>query len=168
MNLKADLIEAFELESLSTKKILERVAFEHAAWKPHEKSMSFGRLATHIAELPVWINRILIADTFDFATAVFAPNVAKDKEDLMKIFEDHYANALAALHAVSNDAYLVEDWKAVRGEITVSATSRKVAIRHWTINHTIHHRGQLSVYLRLLNIPVPGLYGPSADERRQP
>ncbi|MBS1928113.1 MAG: DinB family protein [Bacteroidetes bacterium] len=166
MSTKAHLISDFEQESKSTKRILERVDFSKVDWKPHDKSMTFGRLATHIAELPIWTNRILEADKFDFATANFTPNVARDLEDLLQIFETHYSNAMKALNAVENDEKLEGNWTAVRGDIPVSSDSKRNSIRHWTLHHIIHHRGQLSVYLRLLNIPVPGLYGPSADERR--
>ena len=166
MSIKTQLITDFEQESKSTKRILERVDFLKADWKPHDKSMTFGRLATHIAELPIWINRILEADKFDFAIANFTPNVAKDSEDLLRIFETHYSNALKALNTVSNDEQLQGIWTAVRGDIPVSSDSKRNSIRHWALHHIIHHRGQLSVYLRLLDIPVPGLYGPSADERR--
>lgn len=165
MSIKSNLIEELKRESLSTRRILERVDFSHVDWVPHEKSMSFGRLATHIAELPIWINRILEADKFDFATTVFSPNVANDNADVMRIFEEHIQNALTALNAVASDEQLESTWMAVRGEVMVSSASRRVSIQHWSLNHIIHHRGQLSVYLRLLNIPVPGLYGPSADER---
>jgi len=165
-NILSDLTEEFELESKSTRKILEGVDFSHSMWKPHEKSMTLGRLATHIAELPVWINRILSSDKFDFATAKFTPNVASNDQDLLKTFEEHFISAKKALNEVANDDFLNQSWTAVRGDITVASSSRKMAIRHWAINHIIHHRGQLSVFLRLLNIPVPGLYGPSADDRR--
>lgn len=159
------LINELQQESISTRKILERVDFDRSAWKPHEKSMSFGRLATHIAELPIWVNRIIQADHFDFATHTFTMNVANDSADLMRIFDEHLQNAANTLEACSED-HLQEEWKLQRGDFIISSTPKYAAIRHWTMNHLIHHRGQLSVFLRLLDIPVPGLYGPSADDKK--
>lgn len=159
------LIDELRKEGVSTRKILEPVDFNRSDWKPHEKSMSIGRLATHIAELPVWINRIVEADHFDFATYSFTMNVASDKDDLMRIFDEHLDKALNILDACSEEKLELE-WTLKRGDFIISSTPKHAAIRHWTMNHLVHHRGQLSVFLRLLDIPVPGLYGPSADDKK--
>jgi len=164
MSVSKELIAELQNEAAGTRKMLERVDLSKSSWKPHEKSMTLGRLATHIAELPHWINDILEADHYDFATAKFKPSVASDSAELIRLF-DEYLNR--AVHALENctDQSLNGSWKVSHGERVTYTASKKDSIRHWTMNHIVHHRGQLSVYLRLLNIPVPGMYGPSADEK---
>ncbi|MBS1916994.1 MAG: DinB family protein, partial [Bacteroidetes bacterium] len=161
MSIKTSFIGELKSESANTKKILEKVPLEKAGWKPHEKSMSIGRLATHIAETSHWIFRILEADEFDFAANAFTPRVAKSTEELMEIFNTNISKSIAALENASDDD-LEKNWTLKRGEHIVFSIPKKVAIRGWGFNHTVHHRGQLSVYLRLLDIAVPGMYGPSA------
>ncbi|MFT3935656.1 MAG: DinB family protein [Chitinophagaceae bacterium] len=164
MPIKDALIAELKHEANNTRKILAKVPDDKLLWKPHEKSMSIGRLATHIAEIPIWINRTMAAPEFDFATATFKPNVCADNADLLRIFDEHLANAVAVLQNAGDDA-LNEMFKVRRGEQVMFALPKKVMMRNFTFNHVVHHRGQLSVYLRLLDIPVPGMYGPSADER---
>ena len=164
MAVKDAFIAELKYESELTKKMLERVPLEKADWKPHEKSMTVGRLATHIAENVKWISEIINIDDFDFATKSFKSYTAASTDELLKIFQD---NLNAAIHDLSSmtDEDFSKTWIVRAGEKVMYNTPKKVAIRGWGFSHQIHHRGQLSVYLRLLDIPVPGMYGPSADER---
>jgi uncharacterized damage-inducible protein DinB len=164
MSINASFIGELKHESENTRKLLERVPFNNPLWLPHEKSMSLGRLATHIAELPVWITRILNADEFDFATHTFKSYAAANQEELMQIFNDNLNAAIESLQKATDEDFS-KTWTMRRGNSIVTQIPKKVAIRSLTLSHIIHHRGQLSVYLRLLNVPVPGLYGPSADEK---
>jgi len=149
-------------ESGSTRKILERVPTDRLSWKPHEKSMMLTRLATHVATTPGWITRIITAGEFDLAkTPIKTPN-AESNEQLLKVFDETLAANIPVLEAAS-DELLNGNWTFRNGDHFFFTMPRKVALRSLAFNHLIHHRGQLSVYLRLLDIPVPGMYGPSAD-----
>lgn len=163
--IKDAFIAELKHEGAMTRKMLERVPLDRKDWKPDEKSMSVGRLATHIAETYQWISRIAAKDKFDFMTDFnFQPHVAENTEELLKI---HDINLDAAVRDLSNmsDEDFQGHWVVTRGEQVMFDTPKKVAVRGWTFSHLIHHRGQLSVYLRLLGVPVPGMYGPSADEK---
>lgn len=147
--------------------MLERVPAEHLDWQPHPKSMTLGRLAGHVAELPSWLNRILDADEFDLAANRSQPFVAADPAALLAFFDERLAAGRTTLGLAPDEA-LQQPWIFRAGERVISQDSRYQMVRHWMLNHQIHHRGQLSVYLRLLDVPVPGMYGPSADERPAP
>ncbi len=164
MAVKDSFIEELKHESTLTKKILERVPLDKKDWRPHEKSTTIGRLATHIAETHRWISTILNAGGFDFATAGFKQHVAASQEELMDILNMHVNAALDSLSKATDEEFN-KTWTIKRGGQVIMTPLKKVAIRGWGFSHTYHHRGQLSVYLRLLGIPVPGMYGPSADER---
>jgi uncharacterized damage-inducible protein DinB len=144
--------------------MLERVPLDQKDWKPHEKSMTVGRLATHVAETPHWITDIAKADEFNFATAKFANHTAASTEELLQIFQTNLDNAINSLSNMADEDFQ-KHWVVKAGEKVMFDTPKKVALRGWAYSHLIHHRGQLSVYLRLLNVAVPGMYGPSADER---
>jgi uncharacterized damage-inducible protein DinB len=164
MAIKDGLIPELKHEAASTKKLLEKVPAESFAWKPHEKSMTLGRLATHIAQIPRWMSNIILHDEYDFAANPYKADVAGSSEELIKTFNEIYHKALADLEAADDEVFH-KIWTVKSGEQIFYQLPKKVAIRGWAYNHLYHHRGQLSVYLRLLNIPVPGMYGPSADER---
>ena len=164
MAIKDAFMAELKHESALTKKILERVPLDKKEWKPHERSMTLGRLATHIAQTPHWISDIYHIDDFDFATRSFQPIVAASSDELMKIFQDTLDTALADLEKMSDEDFS-KKWIVRVGDKVMYDTPKKVAMRGWAYSHLIHHRGQLSVYLRLLDVPVPGMYGPSADER---
>jgi len=164
MAIKDAFIAELKHESGLTKKMLERVPIEKASWKPHEKSTTLGRLATHIAEIPHWVSRIITIDDFDFMVQEFSSHTAASREELMTIFQDKLNKAIADLETMNDDDF-DKKWVIRRGEQIIRETPKKVAIRGWCLSHFIHHRGQLSVYLRLLDVPVPGMYGPSADEK---
>ncbi len=163
MAIKDALIAEFKHESASTKKILERVPMERSDWKPHEKSMTLGKLATHIAGIPHWASDIAEKDEFDFRTDI-KPEAASTNEELMKLFQDRMDKALAGLDKMGDEDFK-KMWVAKSGDQVYYNMPKVIALRGFAFNHLLHHRGQLSVYLRLLDIPVPGMYGPSADEQ---
>ena len=167
LNLNLLLLAEVDREAASTRRVLERIPDEHFGWKPHEKSMTLGRLATHVAELPLWINRILDTDDFDFGAQPYQPVIADNREGLLSFFEDKLQAGRMAL-GLATDEQLAQTWVFRRGEYVIGKDVRYQMLRQWMLNHQVHHRGQLTVYLRLLDIPVPGLYGPSADERPAP
>lgn len=165
MAIKDAFIGEIKHEFSLTKKMLEKVPMDKKDWKPHEKSMSLGRLATHVAETSKWVSDIKHIDDFDFMKDYKSgPAVATSPEELMQIFQTNLDTAIADLSTMSDEDF-DKIWTVRRGEQVMFQTPKKVAIRGWAISHMIHHRGQLSVYLRLLGIAVPGMYGPSADER---
>jgi uncharacterized damage-inducible protein DinB len=164
MTLNQTLFEELQQEANLTRKILERVPADQLSWKPHEKSMSLGRLATHLTETIQWVTNIESADSYDFLANPFKGHVAADTTELLALFEERLAKALSSLSTITDEG-LEQEWSVRRGEHVLANTLRRKAIRSWALSHHIHHRGQLSVYLRLLDIPVPGMYGPSADER---
>lgn len=156
-------LNELENEAAVTRSCLERVPAEKFDWKPHEKSMSMGRLAVHCAEMFGWTEATLKSDVLDFATFDFKPFEPESTEALLAFFDDHIAKARATLAETSDETFLT-DWTMRNGE-QVYMTMPKVAVmRSFVVNHIVHHRGQLSVYLRLNDIPVPSIYGPSADE----
>lgn len=165
MAIKDAFIAELKHESSMTKKMLEKVPLDKKEWKPHEKSMTLGRLATHVAENTHWVSDIISIGEFDFMKNYnFNPPDASTTDELLEIFQKNLDKAIADLSTMS-DEDLAKPWTVKRGEQVMFSTPKKVSIRSWALNHMIHHRGQLSVYLRLLNVPVPGMYGPSADER---
>jgi uncharacterized damage-inducible protein DinB len=148
-----------------TRRFLERVPEAHFAWKPHEKSMSLGGLATHLAQLPFWQLNILKHDEFDLMTAPPPLSAAADREEVLRRFDENSAALQSALNEL-DEAALGSTWTLRRGEQVIFQMPRVAALRSMGISHMVHHRGQLSVYLRLLEVPVPGAYGPSADDAR--
>ena len=152
-----------ENEAKTARECLSRVPADKFEWKPHEKSMAMGRLAVHVAEMFGWTKETLTQDVLDFATADFKPFEPSTTDELLAFFDDHVAKAKEILAATPDETFFTE-WTMRNGE-TVYFTMPKVAVmRSFVMNHIIHHRGQLSVYLRLNDIPVPSIYGPSADE----
>ncbi|HEY1809793.1 MAG TPA: DinB family protein [Acidobacteriaceae bacterium] len=156
------LQQEFSEESASTRRILERVPPSSFPWKPHAKSMTLGRLASHLADLP---NRCVTIATTEVFTRNpgTAPFQAGSGPELLAHFDDAAAAAKATLSDLREDQ-LSAIWTLKFGERTMAALPRAMALRRVFLNHLIHHRGQLSVYLRLLEVPVPGMYGPSADD----
>jgi uncharacterized damage-inducible protein DinB len=163
MNLNEPLVAELQQEAKTARKMLERVPQEQLAWKPHEKSMTLGRLAGHIAELPSMLIPILTQDELDFGSGSYKPFEPTNISDLLETFDKNVAGA-AELLKTQADEPLLKPWRMRRGEQILFEMSRIAAIRSMSLNHFIHHRGQLSVYLRLLNVPLPSVYGPTADE----
>lgn len=151
-----------ENEAKTTRKMLALVPAEKFDWKPHPKSMAMMNLATHIAELPTWVSMVLNTDELDFAANEYKPTIVKDNAELMELFEKSVEDARGQL-AVGKEETLGKEWILRMGEQILSEGSKYDMIRH-ALSQVIHHRAQLGVYLRLLDIPLPGSYGPSADD----
>jgi uncharacterized damage-inducible protein DinB len=164
MALKDSFAAELKYEASLTKKILERVPMDKKDWRPHEKSMTIGRLSTHIAEIPHWITDILSADEYDFIIRPRKPYTASSQEELLQIFNDNLDAAVNQLSKTEDEEFN-KTWTIKRGEQVMAALPKKIALRAWSYSHLYHHRGQLTVFLRLLDVPVPGMYGPTADER---
>lgn len=148
-------------EGETTRKMLLRVPDDQWDYKPHEKSMDMKRLVTHIADLPGWLHMTFTTDELDFAKGYEQPQINNTK-DLMDYFEQRYAAGLSTL-VPENEALLDKPWTLRNGDVVYS-TDPKIEIIRMSLSQQIHHRAQLGVYLRLLDIPIPGSYGPSADE----
>lgn len=164
MKLNQAFISELKSEGASTRKMLERVPEGNLGWKPHEKSMTIGRLATHIAELPSWVAVTLNTDELDFSKREYKPHTAANREELLAIHDKNIADAIASLEK-STDEELMKNWTLRNGETVYFTLPKIAAMRGFAFNHLYHHRGQLSVFLRLNDIHVPGMYGPSADDR---
>lgn len=158
------LFPSLEQELAATRRLLERFPAEHADWRPHEKSMPLGRLAAHVAELPNFAETMLSTDELDFATRQYTPTVARSADELVAIHDESAASVRAALAGVTY-AKLDESWTLRMGDRVFLQERRGTLLLQTLIGHIAHHRGQLTVYYRLLDVPVPALYGPTADER---
>ena len=161
--LKQAMSNELKHEGSQTKKLLDRTPFEQFDWKPHERSMKLGTLAVHVAEIPKWASRILTSTEFDFTKANYKAAEVNSTTDLVQLSEKNIQQAIEDFNSVSEED-LMTPWTFRRGEHIIFTLPRAAAMRTLAMNHLLHHRGQLSVYLRLLNIPIPGMYGPSADE----
>ena len=162
-NIATALIAEMEHEAAVTRTVLERVPADKFDWKPHDKSMPFGRLASHIAEMFAWTPSTLEHAELDFSKMDYKPFEPGSTEELVEFLDKNVTEAIAALRS-SPDERFMENWTMRNGE-QVYFTMPKIAVmRSFVLNHIVHHRGQLSVYLRLNDIAVPSIYGPSADE----
>jgi len=151
-----------EQEAQTTRNMLSRVPDDKYDWAPHPKSMTIRRLATHIAELPTWVSMALTTDELDFATAPYNPEPVNNTAELMTYFERSLENGKSQL-IPENESKLDENWTLRSGDQIFSVSSKAEVIR-MALNQVVHHRAQLGVFLRLLDVPIPGSYGPSADE----
>lgn len=162
----AQLIPIFskelEQESVVTRKMLERIPDDKYDWQPHPKSMTIRQLSTHIAELPTWVTMALTTDELDFEKNEYKPAMINTTKELMTLFEQSLENGRSQL-LPENEAILDKIWTMRNGEEIYSQRSKADVIR-MTLNQITHHRAQMGVFLRLLDIPIPGSYGPSADE----
>ena len=160
------LLPEFDMEMANTRKTLERVPDDKLGWKPHEKSMTMGRLAGHLAELPTWGQMTIAGDSHDIAPSG-APQqpalTAKSRQETLEIFDQNVAAMRAALAGASDDQ-LMKPWSLLKGGQTLMTMPKIAVLRGFVMNHAIHHRAQLGVYLRLNDVSVPSIYGPSADE----
>ena len=157
------LIAELEHEGATTRKVLERIPPETFDWKPHEKSMTMGRLATHVAEMHGWTKFTVEQPELDFSKFDYKPFEPKTTEELVQHFEKSFTEAIESLKGASDEIWF-EPWSLKNGETTYFTMPKVVVMRSMVLNHIVHHRGQLSVYLRENNIPLPAMYGPSADE----
>jgi uncharacterized damage-inducible protein DinB len=156
------LLQELEQEAQTTKRVLERVPEGQLAWKPHPKSMSLGQLALHIATVPGGVAQMAAQAGFDAPPSFIQPS-ATTAAELVPALEQSIVQARQALGGMS-DEQVMETWTLKNGGQVVMAMPRAALLRAIMLNHWYHHRGQLSVYLRQLNVPVPSIYGPSADE----
>jgi uncharacterized damage-inducible protein DinB len=166
MTIGQSMLPEFDQEMQNTRKVLERVPDEKWNWKPHEKSGTVGWLAGHIATLPSWTTMTINTEELDYAPVngpAFVPPKIEKRKDVLAVFEKECAEARAALAGVS-DQDMMKGWKLLAGGQEIFTMPRVACIRGFVMNHLIHHRAQLTVYYRLVGVPVPGLYGPSADE----
>lgn len=153
-----------EHEAAATRRMLERLPEEKFDWKPHEKSTPFGGLAVHIAEMIDWAKLTVTTAELDYAVQAYEPFKPKTNAELLEYFDKNVAGAIEALKNTSEEA-IMKTWTVRNGERIYFEKPRIQVLRSDCFNHIIHHRGQLSVYLRLNDIPVPGVYGPTADEQ---
>lgn len=153
----------FDNELNSTRKLLERVPEDKLSWQPHEKSATLGVLADHVARLSWFVEIAVRQDEYDLAGWQRPPAPTSTKQ-ILQTFEERAAAAQAALGELKAER-LLDPWSLRAGERVFFTIPRVAVVRTFAISHMIHHRAQLTVYLRLLNVPVPGLYGPSADEQ---
>ena len=162
-NIASALIAEMQHEAQVTRTCLERIPAERFDWKPHEKSMTLGRLASHIAEMFGWTPPTMEKAELDFAQMDYKPFEPKTSDDLLEFFDKHVAEAIETLKT-STDERFMENWTMKNGDKVYFNMPKIAVMRSFVISHIIHHRGQLSVYLRLNDIAVPSIYGPSADE----
>jgi uncharacterized damage-inducible protein DinB len=162
MPLNQALLPEFDHEMANTRKSLERVPDGKSDWKPHPKSTTLNGLATHLATIGQWAEAIVGQDSFDVASAP-PQSPLKTKAEILAAFDKSAATARKAI-AGASDEQLMKPWSLRSGGKTIFTLPRVAVLRSFVMNHTIHHRAQLGVYLRLNNVPVPSIYGPSADE----
>jgi uncharacterized damage-inducible protein DinB len=162
MSLSQAMLPEFDQEMSNTRRALERVPTDKLDWAPHAKSFSMGKLAIHIANLPTWTNVTLDTSELDLSVPFETPKAATT-EELLAFFDKNVAEARAALAGATDEAFF-QPWTLRAGEHTIFTLPKVAVMRGFVLNHIIHHRGQLTVYLRLNDIPVPSIYGPSADE----
>jgi len=161
MSISQTLLPEFDTEMKITRRLLERVPSEKGAWKPHEKSFPLGHLTQLVANMPGWITNALTETSLDLATY---PGYSYEKtETLLQQFDKHVKQARVAIEK-SKDADYEVNWSLKYGDNVILTRSRAVQLRE-NISHLVHHRGQLTVYLRLIDVPIPMIYGPTADEK---
>ncbi len=162
MAIKDSLLPEFDQEMATTRRVIERLREDKYDWAPHEKSMKAGRLASHIAEMTTWGTLSINQDSLDLSGG-HSPFNAGTQSELLDAFDQNVAACRAAIEG-ADDAALLKPWSLMNGSETIMTLPKVAVLRSFVLNHIIHHRGQLSVYLRLTATPVPSIYGPSADE----
>jgi uncharacterized damage-inducible protein DinB len=166
MTIAQTMLPEFDIEMANTRKLLERVPLDTKSWKPHEKSMSLGKLAGHVATIPSYGHRALTKSEWNFAVPDGEERGVPDfktREEMLARFDAEVKRTREALVGVE-DAALMQKWTLRNGDHVVFTLPRTAVWRTFMMNHLIHHRAQLGVYLRLNGVPIPGMYGPSADE----
>lgn len=166
MTISEALLPEFDLEMATTRRLLERIPEDSLAWKPHEKSMSMGRLSGHIAELPGWLGMTLNQDSLDMqpeGAPPYSPKMYVDPKEILADFDKNVREGREVL-AAATDEHFMQTWSLLRAGATILSMPKVAVVRTWIFNHIVHHRGQLSVFLRLRDAPVPSIYGPSADD----
>ena len=163
MSIKKALLIELERENKNTKRILMGLTDDIFSWKPHEKSMSVGELANHIVELHQWVALAIEKDIFDFHTD-YVPSTLTSVTALIDNLEKGFVYNRNVIEAMDEQVYF-DNWQLKAGDHVIAEMPKAGTLRFIVTNHLIHHRGQLTVYMRLLDIPVPGIYGPSADDK---
>jgi uncharacterized damage-inducible protein DinB len=165
MSIAQSLLPEFDQEMANTRKCLERVPEDKLSYKPDPKSMTMGRLAGHVAEMPGWAVMTMDGDSLDISPAgqSYTPVEITSRAQLLAEFDKNIAAARAAI-AGGSDAQMMQPWSLKAGGNVLFTMPRIAVLRSMVMNHVIHHRAQLTVYFRLNGVPVPGMYGPSADE----
>ena len=166
MSISRNILPEFDHEMANTRKTLERVPDDKFSWKPHEKSMTLGGLATHLSNIPSWTAMTFDRDELDIAPPGEEPfrlPEAKSRAEVLEAFEKNVSTARSALEAATDENWQGK-WSLLNGGKPIFTLPRTAVMRGFVMNHLIHHRAQLGVYLRLLDVPVPSIYGPSADE----
>jgi len=156
-----ELLQELTLEAIVTRRYLQSVPFDKLEYKPTEKSETLGRLAIHLAEIIAWWTSIVETDNLDFID--FKPREIESKEELLTYFDNLLSDAKSALMKVENEVF-DKEWSMTNGDEVLFTLPKKQVARLFCMNHLVHHRSQLGIYLRLLDIPVPATYGPSADD----
>jgi uncharacterized damage-inducible protein DinB len=164
MNLIEPMIAELKHEAATTRRLLERVPEESLAWQPHAKSMTLGRLAAHIANLPGILIGALKEDELDASDLKAQSPPADNVSSILEAFDQKISSALELLKTQVDEQFMLTSWRYMNGEQVIFEMPRLAVIRFVALNHIVHHRGQLSVYLRLLDVPLPSVYGPTADE----
>jgi uncharacterized damage-inducible protein DinB len=166
MSIATLLLPEFEQEMSGVRRVLERIPNDKLTWKAHEKSNTIGWLANHLAEIPGWVQGTLSADEWDIDPVDGEPYrtpTLSSREGILEAFDKNVAAAKASL-AATDDETFAQSWSLLKQGNVMLTMPKLGVIRTWVLNHSIHHRGIMTVYLRLNDIPVPGLYGPSGDE----
>lgn len=163
MSIAKSLMPEFEYEMANTRKLLEVIPMDKADWKPHEKSFSLGRLTTHVAEIPGWLTMTLNTEGLDFSKGDYKPFATTSSEELLAFFDKNVAEAKASLEKATDEDFM-QNWTMRNGDQVYFTMSKIAVVRTWALNHLYHHRAQLTVYLRLLDVKFPGMYGPTADD----
>jgi uncharacterized damage-inducible protein DinB len=166
MTISQMLLPEFDQEMASTRKVLERIPADKFGWKAHEKSNTIGWVAAHVADIPKWPAFVLTQDSLDIAPPGGQPYQTPPADSVASIlqhFDQNVAAGRAAIEAASDEEY-PKPWSLLSGGQTILTMPRLAMVRTFVLNHLIHHRAHLCVYLRLNDVPVPGLYGPSGDE----
>lgn len=156
------LLAELKREAASTRNLLALVPFDKLDYKPHEKSMTLKRLSVHVAEITGWWKECLVHDELDFSKGNPTPKEFNSVEDLLSYHDDLVEKATKILNEVSDEEFK-KPWTMRNGEQIYFTNCKAEVVREWCMNHLYHHRGQLTVYLRLLNVPLPSIYGPTAD-----
>ena len=166
MSISASLLPEFDQEMANTRKALERMPDDKFDWKPHEKSGTMGWLANHLANLPSWTVYTINQDSLDLAPTdgeSLKWEGQGSRQELLDYFDKNVGAARAAIAEASDEEFL-KSWSLLKGGVTLMTLPKIAVMRGFVMNHIIHHRGQFTVYLRLNDVPVPPIYGPSADE----
>lgn len=163
MSIGQSLAAELQYEAQGTRRVLERVPLENREWAPHDKSMSLVRLASHLAEIPGWADTIIKQEQFEMDTGSYVPSEAGSRQELLEMFDEGVKKAIELLSQTDDDR-MMGVWRMFADGKKVVEMPRAMVVRGFMLSHLIHHRGQLTVYLRMQDVSLPAIYGPSADE----